>query len=361
MRWSWKLGSFSGIGVYVHATFSIIILWVAMTHWAQGEGFEGIFAGVLFVLAIFACVILHEFGHALMAKRFGIGTRDITLLPIGGVARLERMPEDPRQELAVSLAGPAVNVVIAAVLFVWLWLTAGLLPVERLGVVAGPFWERLMVINVFLVVFNMLPAFPMDGGRVVRALLAQRMSYVRATQLAATLGQGMALLFGLIGFFTNPFLIFIAFFVWIGATQEASMVQIRSALGGIPVNHAMVTDYHTLAPEDKLERAVEMVLAGSQQDFPVVEDGVVVGVLTRQDLLRVLAERGKSALVSEVMQRDIQVVDSSEMLEAAFERLQACQCHTLPVQRSGRLVGLLTMDNVGEFISIRSALETSRA
>jgi Zn-dependent protease/predicted transcriptional regulator len=360
MRWSWKLGEFSGIGVYVHATFSIIILWVAITHWAEGEGFEGILAGVLFVLAIFACVVFHEFGHALMAQRFGIGTRDITLLPIGGVARLERMPEDPKQELAVALAGPAVNVGIAAGLYGWLWLTSSLLPFENLGVVAGPFWERLMVINVFLVVFNMLPAFPMDGGRVVRALLAQRMSYVRATQLAASLGQGMALLFGLIGFFSNPFLLFIAFFVWIGATQEASMVQIRSALGGIPVNHAMVTDYHTLAPEDNLERAIEMILAGSQQDFPVVEKAAVVGVLTRQDLLRVLAERGKTALVSEVMQRDIQVVDSSEMLESAFQRLQACQCHTLPVQRSGQLVGLLTMDNVGEFISIQSALKTGR-
>jgi CBS-domain-containing membrane protein len=214
-----------------------------------------------------------------------------------------------------------------------------------------------MVVNVFLVVFNMLPAFPMDGGRVVRALLAQRMNYVRATQLAANLGQGMALLFGLIGFFSNPFLLFIAFFVWIGATQEASMVQMRSALGGIPVNHAMVTDYQTLSPGDNLEKAVQMILSGSQQDFPVVEGLEVVGVLTRQDLLRALAEQGEATLVSAVMQRDIQVVDSSEMLEAAFQRLQACQCHTLPVQQSGRLVGLLTMDNVGEFISIRSALK----
>jgi predicted transcriptional regulator len=270
------------------------------------------------------------------------------------------MPEDPRQELAVALAGPAVNVAIAAGLFGWLSLTSSMLPFEQLGVVAGPFWERLMVVNIFLVVFNMLPAFPMDGGRVVRALLAQRMNYVRATQLAATLGQGMALLFGLIGIFSNPFLLFIAFFVWIGATQEAGMVQIRSALGGIPVDHAMVTDYQTLSPGDDLERGIEMILAGSQQDFPVVENGKVVGVLTRQDLLRVLAEKGKTALVSEVMQRDIQIVDSSEMLESAFQRLQACQCHTLPVQHSGRLVGLLTMDNVGEFISIQSALKSHR-
>jgi Zn-dependent protease/predicted transcriptional regulator len=360
MRWSWKLGEFAGIGVYVHATFGIVILWVAIMHWSQGEGFAGILGGILFILAIFACVVFHEFGHALMARRFGISTRDITLLPIGGVARLERMPEDPKQELAVALAGPAVNVVIAVGLFFWLWVTSAWLPFEKLGVVAGPFWERLMILNVLLVVFNMLPAFPMDGGRVVRALLAKRMNYVRATQIAASLGQGMALLFGLIGFFSNPFLLFIAFFVWIGASQEASMVQMRAALGGIPVNHAMVTDFQALYPDDSLERAIQMILAGSQQDFPVVDGTEVVGVLTRQDFLRALTERGKGTSVSEVMQRDIQVVDSSEMLESAFQRLQACQCHTLPVQQSGRLVGLLTMENVGEFISIQSALQTGQ-
>jgi Zn-dependent protease len=170
MSWRWKIGEFAGIGVYMHATFVLIILWVAVVHWTQGEGPAGILNGILFILAIFFCVVLHEFGHALMARRYDIGTRDITLLPIGGVARLERMPEDPKQELAVALAGPAVNVLLAAGLFLWLELTSTLMPYEQLGVVAGPFLERLMLVNVFLVVFNLLPAFPMDGGRVVRAL-----------------------------------------------------------------------------------------------------------------------------------------------------------------------------------------------
>jgi CBS domain-containing protein len=212
-----------------------------------------------------------------------------------------------------------------------------------------------MVINVFLVLFNMLPAFPMDGGRVLRAILATRMEYTRATQIAASLGQGMAFLFGFIGFFSNPFLLFIALFVWIGAEQEASMVQMKSALGGIPVRRAMLTDFRTLAPSDSLNQAVQEILAGSQHDFPVVEAGAVVGVLNRSDLLRGLSQQ-PNATVGEVMQRDYQVVDPSEMLETAFRRLESCRCSTIPVVQRGNLVGLLTSDNVGEFLMIQAAL-----
>jgi Zn-dependent protease len=360
MKWSWKLGEFRGIGVYVHATFLILIAVVVAGHWSRGQDLLQVVEGVAFVLAIFACVVLHEFGHALTAAHYGIRTRDITLLPIGGVARLERMPREPLQELRVALMGPAVNVVIAAVLYVWLRSTSGLTPLEQLGVAGGPFLERLMVVNVILVMFNMLPAFPMDGGRVLRALLATRLEYTRATQIAATVGQGMALIFGVLGFFFNPFLLFIAFFVWIGAAQEASMVQMSAALDGIPVARAMLTSFESLAPADRLSHVVEHIIAGSQQDFPVVDAGRVVGVLTRQDLLVALAKRGQDATVQDVMQRDIRIAEASEMLEGAFRRMQSCACHTLPVVREGRLVGLLTMENVGEFVAIQSALESAR-
>jgi len=356
MKWSWKLAEVAGIGIYMHATFLLLIGWVVLSHWTEGQNVAATLAGVGFIVALFGCVVLHELGHALTAKRYGIRTRDITLLPIGGVARLERMPEDPRQELWVALAGPAVNVVIAAVLFLWLELTLGLVPLGHLSVARGSFIERLLVVNISLVVFNMIPAFPMDGGRVLRALLATRMEYTKATQTAAQLGQGIAFLFGFIGLFTNPFLLFIALFVWIGAGQEASLVQMKSALGGIPVRRAMLTDFRTLTPRESLARAVELILAGSQQDFPVVENGQVVGVLTRADLLVALTRRGQEAPVAEVMRRDFQTVDSTEMLEAAFVRLQGCDCHTLPVVDRGQLVGLVTMDNVGEFLMIQSAL-----
>jgi Zn-dependent protease len=356
MKWSWKVGEFRGIGLYVHATFLILIAFVFLSHWSAGHSWGKTVEGVGFVLALFACVVLHEFGHALMAARYGITTRDITLLPIGGLARLERMPDQPLQELWVALAGPAVNVVIFLGLFVWLRFSATLAPLDGLSVTSGPFLQRLMVVNIILVVFNMLPAFPMDGGRVLRATLATRMEYTRATQIAASMGQAMALVFGFLGFFFNPFLLFIALFVWIGAAQEASIAQMKAALGGIPVLKAMITDYQTLAPVDPLVRAVEQTLAGSQQDFPVVEDGRVVGILTRHDLLAGLTERGPEAPVDEFMQRQFETVDSSEMLETAFRRLERCRCHTVPVVHRGQLVGLVTMDNVGEFVAIQAAL-----
>lgn len=360
MKWSWKLGRFAGIDVYMHATFLVLIGWIALAHWVQEQSLAATLTGVGFILALFACVVLHEYGHALTARKFGIRTRDITLLPIGGVARLERMPDKPAQELWVALAGPAVNVVIAAVLFVWLSLTGPLEPFQNMSVSRGHFLERLLAANLFLVGFNLLPAFPMDGGRVLRALLASRMEYTKATQTAASIGQGMAFLFGLAGLFLNPFLLFIAFFVYIGAAQEASTVQMKSSLAGIPVARAMITDFRTLSPSDPLARAVELILAGTQQDFPVVEGHRVVGILTKNDLLSALARQGDTVPVAEVMQREFQLADSYDMLESVLERLQECQCHTMPVVRNGDLVGMLTTENLGEFMMIQAALGARR-
>lgn len=360
MKWSWKIGEFAGIGVYMHATFLLLIGWVALSGWLAGRTLSAALGGVVFILALFLCVVLHEYGHALTARRYGIKTRDITLLPIGGVARLERMPEDPRQELWVALAGPAVNFVIAVILAVGL-LATGSLAASGPGLLTdGSFVGRLLSINVSLALFNLIPAFPMDGGRVVRALLATRLDYTRATQVAATLGQGIALIFGFIGLFTNPLLVFVALFVWMGAGQEASVVQARSALGNIPVTRAMLTDFQTLSPYDRLARAVGLILAGSQHDFPVVDEGVVQGVLTRNDLLAALQRYGQEARVADVMRRDILVADAFEMLEAVSARLQECSCHTMPVVRNGQLVGLVTMENIGEFLMIQNALERAR-
>jgi Zn-dependent protease/predicted transcriptional regulator len=356
MRWAWKVGVVAGIPVFVHSTFLLIIAWVFWVYWRQGQSFISAAAGAGFVLVLFGCVVLHEFGHALMAKRFGVRTRDITLLPIGGVARLERMPDEPSQELWVALAGPAVNIVIAAGLFAWLVLAGGYRPLAALSVTGGPFVERLMVVNLFLAVFNMLPAFPMDGGRVLRATLAMRLDYVKATQIAATVGQGMALLFALMGLLGNPFLLFIAFFVWIGAAQEASMVQMRTALSGIPMSRAMITDFRTLSPRDPLSRAVDLILAGSQKDFPVVEEGQVVGVLAEKEMVSALSSGGLEVPVERVMHRDFETADYREMLEPVVERLKGCNCRTIPVLLDGALVGLVTMDNIGELISIRSAV-----
>jgi len=252
MKWSWRIGRFAGIDVFIHATFLLLVGFVGISYWLQTKTAAGTLEGIGFLLALFGSVVLHEYGHALTARRYGIKTRDITLLPIGGVARLERMPDKPVQEFWVALAGPAVNVLIGVLLFAYLFLTKTFVPLNGLSLTSGPFLERLLSVNISLVVFNLLPAFPMDGGRVLRSALAMRMDYTRATHIAANIGQGMAFLFGLVGLFTNPFLVFIALFVWIGAQQEASMAQMKSALGGIPVQRAMLTEFHTVSSHHNL-------------------------------------------------------------------------------------------------------------
>ncbi len=219
-----------------------------------------------------------------------------------------------------------------------------------------------MVVNVSLLIFNMLPAFPMDGGRVLRALLATRLQYARATQIAASIGQAMALVFAFLGFFGNPFLMFIALFVWIGAAQEASMATMKAALGGIPVSHAMMTNFSKLRPKDSLQRAIELILATPQQDFPVVEDSRVVGILPSRDLMIALQKHGPDLLVERVMRRDFVSLDSHEMLDVALARIHTAECcMTAPVIQRGALVGLLTADNVGEFLLIASALNAHQS
>ena len=218
MKWSIHLVRILGIDVFLHVTFLLLLGFIAITHWLAHGSLAAVISGVGFFVALFACVLLHEYGHALAARRCGIATRDITLLPIGGVARLDRMPDKPIQELWVALAGPAVNVVIAAGVGVWLAFTGTWESLFTLSTTGGGFAERLLAVNVGLVLFNMIPAFPMDGGRVLRALLAMRLEYARATRIAATVGQGLAIAFGFAGLFSNPLLLLIAVFVWTGAS-----------------------------------------------------------------------------------------------------------------------------------------------
>jgi Zn-dependent protease/CBS domain-containing protein len=362
MKWSLKLGEIAGIGIYVHWTFALLLLWLVYGHMEVGNSTALMLEGIGFVLAIFGCIVLHELGHALTARRYGISTRDITLLPIGGVARLERMPDDPRQELWVALAGPAVNVAIAAVLFIVLMVMGRLESIQDVEYVGGPFLEKLMVVNLFLVAFNMLPAFPMDGGRVLRALLAMRMPRVKATHWAANIGQAVAILFGVVGLMTGQFmLMFIALFVYLGAQGEAHSVEMRSIFSGISVHDAMVRRFRTLDPHDSLVRAKEELLAGSQQDFPVVQEGQLAGMLERGDLIKALAQP-EMREVQQVMRTDCPAVREGDPLDRVVAAMQAVGCATVPVVNiKGELVGLLTSENVGEWAMIQAALRDRTA
>lgn len=358
MRWSWKIGRIAGIDLDLHATFFILLAWIALAEYERLGSALGALEGVLFTLGVFASVVLHELGHALTARRYGIKTRGITLLPIGGVARLERMPDRPAQELAIAIAGPAVTVALVIVFYLLLRVTG--LPTRPPATMGGsewPFLTRLMWINITLAVFNLLPAFPMDGGRVLRAVLAMRTNHARATEIAARIGKGFALLFGILGLFIvgNPFLVLIALFVWMGAAGEAIAAQVKTVVADVPVSKVMVTDVRTLSPSDPLSVAIEQVRAGFQQDFPVTHDHEVAGILTREVLLKTLTEGHHDLAVSDIMQRSFVTADADEPLERAMARLQECHCRTLPVMRGRELAGLLTMEKIGEFVAIESA------
>jgi Zn-dependent protease len=357
MKGSWRLGSIAGIRLQMHWTFLILIAWVVVEHAAAGANAGAVLAGVGLVLAVFGCVVLHELGHALTARRFGIATRDITLLPIGGVARLERMPSQPGQELLVAVAGPVVSVAIAGLLYAILTATGGMRPVTELTQVGGSFLPQLLWVNLFIVAFNLLPAFPMDGGRMLRALLAFRLPYARATRIAAAAGQLMAVLFGFLGLMgMNPFLLFIALFVYLGAQAEAQQVERRLALGGVTVAQAMMTRFTALPSTATLGDAAEELLAGSQQDFPIVADGGrLVGLLSRGTLVQQLRERGRDARVGDLVSPECGTAREQEPLEEVLARMREKRCTTMAVVRDGVVVGLLTPENVTELIWLQAA------
>jgi CBS domain-containing protein len=240
-------------------------------------------------------------------------------------------------------------------LFFWLKATASWEPLQSLTVTAGPILERLMAVNLFMTVFNMIPAFPMDGGRVLRAALATRLNYDRATQIAASIGRAMAVFFGLVGLVYNPFLLFIAVFVWLGATQEEGVTRMKSAVGGIPVKQVMVSEFKTLATDDSLQRAADLSLAGTQKDFPVVSDGILEGVLRQTDLLKALSSQDARGKLASVLSKDAATVESTEMLDTVVTKLNECQCDLLPVTHEGELVGVVTKDNLGAFMRLREA------
>ncbi|MGL4611435.1 MAG: site-2 protease family protein [Trueperaceae bacterium] len=352
MGWSINLGKILGIDVKVHVTFFLLLIWFGFIYYSQG-GSAAAIQGLLFITLLFACVLLHEFGHALAARRYGIATKDITLLPIGGVARLQRMPDKPSQELVVALAGPAVNVVIVLVLLI---LLGGVQTLDMTQAENSGLLQQLLSANIWLVLFNLIPAFPMDGGRVLRALLAMRLPYARATQTAATIGQGMAFLFGFLGLFFNPLLIIIALFIFLGASQEAAVANMRGVMEGLPVSAAMVTEFRTLTPHATLDDAVNALLQTSQHEFPVVDPSGVRGILTQEVLITALRRDGHETPVANVMTKDLPSVHANTPFDEAFRLMEEHQAKVLPVLgERGDLVGLLTAENIGEMMRVHTA------
>jgi Zn-dependent protease/CBS domain-containing protein len=363
MSWSWKIAKVAGIDLKIHATFLLILAWFGISYYITGGTAAAALTGIFYLLAVFLFVILHELGHALTARKFGIKTLDIILLPIGGLARLEKMPDDPIEEFWVAIAGPAVNFFLAFLLGAGVILTGGLGGLNLANLFSfssGSMLAQLAFVNLFLGLFNLIPAFPMDGGRILRALLATRLPYTQATRTAARVGQAMAFLLGLVGLFYDPLLIFIAFFIYLGAGSEASSAEAKSALSGVTVSNAMLTEFHTLEEGDPLAHAISLIMSGSQSDFPVLSGGRVVGILTRRGLIKAIERLGERAPVSAAMDCSFEAVGPDDPLESMSTKLQSRECHTLPVLRDGQLVGLITMENIGEYMMIHTALQNSR-
>jgi len=357
MKWSFELTTIAGIRIQVHTTFFLLLAWIALSYWQLTGSLVAVLDGVLFIIALFACVVLHELGHALTARRFGIRTRSITLLPIGGVAAIDRNPDNARQELLIAAAGPLVSLIIALLLYAWLAAGGDRVAGQPLDLSGGPFLQRLMIVNFMLALFNLVPAFPMDGGRILRALLSLVMEPLRATRVAAGLGQLLALAFALLGLMFNPFLFLIAVFIWFGATAEAGAASMKSALENIPASRAMLTDFRVLAPTDRLGTAVALTLAGSQKDFPVLQDGAVVGVLGQNELVAGLHQHGPDARVGDSMRGACPQVDADTRMAEVLEIMQKEPGGLVAVSRGGLLLGLLTFDNVLELIRLKTALD----
>ena len=361
MKWSYKIAEIAGIKVQVHLTFMIIIVWFALAYWQLKGTLTGVLEGVAFILALFFCVLLHELGHALTAGKIGIRTRNITLLPIGGIAAIEKNPEDPREEIIIALAGPAVSLGIALLLWMFLVATGRLVPFDELSVAGGYFLQRLMFVNILIAMFNLVPAFPMDGGRVLRALLSLRLEATVATRMAAGIGQFLAILFAVLGLMYNPFLFLIAVFIWFGATAEASSAMIRHALSDVLATRAMLTDFKTLAPTDPLAKAIELTLSGSQKEFPVVDGSKVIGVLPQSELLRGLHQAGDQFPVADFMLKEVVDVKPGDRMERIMGLMQGKPHGLVTVSENGRLRGIINLDNTIELLRIRAAMEGKSA
>jgi stage IV sporulation protein FB len=358
MSWSVTLLRVGGTEIRIHLTFLLLLAWIGIAYYVSG-GPEAAVYGIALILAIFACVVLHELGHAFAARRYGISTPDITLLPIGGLARLSRIPENPVEEIVIALAGPAVNVVIAAVLILFLGATVDPATLGQLDSPNTNFVGQLASVNIFLVLFNLIPAFPMDGGRVLRAVLALRLGRRRATQIAAMIGQALAFFFGFVGLLSgNPILIFIAIFVYIAAGAEAADAGMSEVTQALPVEAGMVRSFESLGPMSTLDDAADALIRTTQHEFPVVDGGCMLrGFLTRDAMVKALTKSDPTRSVLEVM-TPVPTLRPGARLSAALSLMRQQGTPIVGVtDASGRLLGYVSQENLGELLMVRSGRE----
>jgi Zn-dependent protease/CBS domain-containing protein len=355
MKGSFKLGKVAGIGIFIHWTFSLLILFIIFMNYKSGQNTIQIIWSVVFILCIFITVLLHELGHALAAKNYNIKTKDITLLPIGGLARLERIPEKPLEELIVAFAGPLVNIALAFITAFFISIpdnTDKLMTELSNGVNANNFFLNFFLVNFWLAIFNLIPAFPMDGGRVLRALLSFKLPRNVATRIAARIGQFLAMAFIILGFFTSPFLIFIGIFVIIGAQIEADYTESKFMLKGFKVQDVVMKDYQTIDAGEKIKKAVELLLDSQNKIFLITENNIPIGTLNRDQIIMALSKKGDDEFIYNVMDRNLIILESNSLLENVFELIQQNKSTLMLVMENNQLIGTLDIENLLEFILI---------
>ena len=355
MKGSFKLAKIAGIGIFIHWTFSLLILFIIFINYKAQHNITQIIWSVVFILAVFVTIILHELGHALAAKKFNIATKDITLLPIGGIARLEKIPEKPFEELIVASAGPLVNITLAFITGLFITFpetTEQMMNELSKGVNADNFFLNFFLINFWLAFFNLIPAFPMDGGRILRALLAFKLQRHVATRISARIGQFLAMLFIILGFFTSPFLIFIGIFVIIGAQVEADYTESKFMLKGFKIKDVVMKNYQTIDLNETIKTAVGLLLDSQNKNFLILENGIPVGTLNRDQIIKGLSTAGEMELIHHVMDRNLTYLDSDSSLESVFELLELNKSRLMLVMENNELAGTLDIENLMEFLLI---------
>lgn len=359
MKGALKLGSISGIGIFIHWSFSLLIAYIVYSNYKDGQNTTQILWAVLFVMSIFLTVLLHELGHALAAKRYKINTKRITLLPIGGLAELESIPEKPNEELVVALAGPMVNLGFAILtsLIIELPSIENMAGMLTGGINSHNFFLNFFLVNLWLVVFNLIPAFPMDGGRVLRALLAFRLGREKATLIAARIGQFIAIIFIFLGFSSSPFLILIGVFILFGAQAEANYTKTNSVLSHFTIQDVMMREFISLKSSEPVKNAVQLLLQGQSTIFLIMKTDDVVGTLSRDEIIRALSEYGEEVLIADVMNKELNFLSPNTPLEKAYNILRQSSASILPIMENNMLVGVVDTENILEFIMIREALK----
>ena len=358
MSWSFKIGRVAGIAIKVHLTFFLILILGAI-QWGQPYGLIGAVYGVVLMILLFVCVTLHELGHSLVAQRFGVTVREIILLPLGGVALLERNASKPWQEFLIAAAGPLVNVVIAILLFAITGAAAALgnFDGSALQMNSPPSLSAMLIwllqANVMLVLFNLIPAFPLDGGRMLRATLAMFLSYQRATRIATLIGQAIAILLGILGVASGNFaLILVAIFVFLGAGQEHIEGQARTMLETKQVGDAYNRHALTLDIGDRVSRVVDYILTSYQPDFAVMQGTKLLGIVTREDVFRALSNEARDIYVTGIMNREFVRVPKTATLDEVRTIMAAQHARVVAVYDAENYMGLISTEDISEAFAV---------